>query len=119
MKRFSGIGINHFALDFARISEACLEKIETILPESKEQFEKIYHDPDADKQTFKTAVGTTVMRNAPSKKYILKNFNKFKEIAKKYGATVSACNSFGFDEFNKDADEVGYRCMGIKIKKDN
>lgn len=117
MKCFTGIGIKHFALDFARISEICLQNMIEILPECKEQFEKIYHDSDADKQMFRTAKGTTVLRSAPSKAYILAQFMEFKKIAKKYGATVSACNSFGFDEFNEDANEIGYQCMGIKVKK--
>jgi hypothetical protein len=87
-----------------------------ILPECKEQLDKVYHDPDADKQTFKTAKGTVVTRTAPSKQYILEQFNKFKAIAKKMGATVSACNSFGFKEFNNEANTVGYECMGIRLK---
>lgn len=119
MHEFLEIGINHFAIDFARISEACLDNIVRIIPEHKEYLHKIYHDADADKQTFKTAKGTYVMRTAPSKKYILEKFNEFKVVAKKYGATVSACNSFGFKNFNDEANEVGYECMGIRIKSTN
>lgn len=117
MKEFTDIGINHFALDFARISEESLNRITEIIPECKEQLEKIYKDPDADRQAFKTAKGTIVTRTAPSKKYILDRFNYFKEVAKGMGATVSACNSFGFHDFNQEANAVGYECMGIRLKK--
>lgn len=118
IKKFTSVGIKHFALDFARISELCLEKMMSVLPEHKIQLEKIYHDPEADKQTFKTAIGTVVMRSAPNKKYILEKFMEFQKIANQFGATVSSCNSFGFDEFNEQANNVGYQCMGIKIKKE-
>lgn len=118
IQKFTALGVKHFALDFARISELCLQNIMKVLPEHKEQFDMIYHDPDADKQTFKTAIGTVVMRSAPSKKYILSRYMEFKDMANQYGATVSSCNSFGFDEFNEQANNVGYQCMGIKLKKE-
>ncbi len=116
IKAFSAIHIRHFALDFVRISDVALKNIIEILPECKEQFERVYLDPDADIQNFRTAKGTVVARRAPSKRYILERFMEFKEIAKKYGSTVSACNSFGFDEFNEDANKAGYQCMGIKLR---
>jgi DNA repair photolyase len=115
IKRFTEINIKHFALDFARISDVSLQNIVEILPECKEQFESVYLNHEADKQNFCTAKGTIVTRSAPSKKYILERFMEFKDIAKQYGATVSSCNSFGFDEFNEDANKAGYQCMGIKL----
>ena len=117
IEKFSKIGIKHFALDFARVSELCLQEMQKELPDDKEQLDKIYHMKDADIQSFKTAKGTIVERIAPSKKYILDRFMEFKEIANKYDATVSSCNSFGFDEFNEQAAERGFQCMGIRIKK--
>lgn len=117
MKMFTAIGVKHFAIDFARVSNECLERIYEILPELKAELDIIYKDPEADKQEFKTAKGTVVTRTAPNKKYILEKFNMFKEIAKGMGATVSACNSFGFTDFNAEANAVGYECMGIRLER--
>jgi DNA repair photolyase len=117
MYEFVKIGINHFAVDFARISHTCFNRLLKAIPQYEEELKINYLAEDCNNEMFKTAAGTYIKRYSPSKSYMLDKFNNFKEIAKKWDATVSICNSFGFDGFNIEAGKRGYICMGINFER--
>lgn len=117
IKRFVKIGIDHFAVDFARISFACLDKIIDKLPEF-EELREIYGDPDAICQTFGTGPykRESVTRYAPSYDYLQEKYNLIDGYAKKSGATISICNYFNVPGINTRAYERGFLCFGIYDK---
>lgn len=121
IKRFVEIGINHFAVDFARISFACLDKMIEKLPDL-EELRDIYEDPNAICQTFGTGPykRESVVRYAPSYDYLQRQYNLIDEYAKKYGATISICNYFKIPGINTRAYSRGFLCFGIydKIRAD-
>lgn len=117
MDRFISVGVNHFAIDFARITHGCLERIAKQIPEYIDEFKEIYIRDDSHNEVYNTANGTPVVRYSPPKQYMLDKFHMIKKMAEKRGSTVSICNSFGFDELNEEANERGYICMGINMKK--
>lgn len=117
MQKFVKIGVNHFAVDFARITQNCFHKLVKAIPEYEAELRNNYLSENCNRQIFKTASGVNVERYSPSKEYMLSKFNEFKETAKTWDCTVSICNSFGFDGFNDEAVKRGYICMGINIDK--
>lgn len=117
MNKFVEIGVNHFAVDFARVTHICLERIINAIPQYSQELKENYILENSHNEVSTTAGGNKVIRYSPPKEYMLEKFNYFKEIAKELNATVSVCNSFGFEGFNKEAGERGYICMGINIKK--
>lgn len=121
IKRFVAIGVDHFAVDFARISLACLDKMIEKLPDL-EELREIYRDPDAICQTFGTGPykRESVVRYAPSYNYLQEKYNLIDEYAKKCGATISICNYFKIPGINTRAYERGFLCFGIydKVRAD-
>jgi DNA repair photolyase len=117
IKRFVEIGIDHFAVDFARISIACLDKMIEKLPEL-EELRNVYEDPNAICQTFGTGPykRESVLRYAPSYDYLTEKYNLIDEYAKKFGATISICNYFRIPGINKRAYMRGFLCFGIYDK---
>lgn len=115
MRNFADIGVNHFAVDFARISHICFQRLIKAIPEYEKELMTNYLSEACNNEVFKTAAGTNVTRYSPAKEYMLARFEEFKEMAKKMGGTVSICNSFGFEGFNDCAKERGYICMGINM----
>jgi DNA repair photolyase len=117
IKRFVDIGIDHFAVDFARISFACLDKMIEKLPEL-EELRDIYTDPEAISQTFGTGPykRESVLRYAPSYGYLQEKYNLIDEYAKKLGATISICNYFRVPGINTRAYMRGFLCFGIYDK---
>lgn len=117
IKKFVDIGIDHFAVDFARISIACLDKLVAKLPELAE-LNAIYRAPEAISQTFGTGPykREAVERFAPSHAYIEKTFNLIDAYAHKHGATISICNYFNVPGINTRAYERGFLCFGIYDK---
>ena len=121
IKRFVEIGIDHFAVDFARISLACLDRMIKKLPEL-EELSDIYRDPNAISQTFGTGPYKRefVSRYAPSYDYLNEKFNLIDGYAKKWGATISICNYFSIPGINVRAYGRGFLCFGIydKVRAD-
>ena len=112
--KFVDIGVNHFAIDFARISRICLEGLIQKLPELGE-LRKIYYAEDAISQNFQTGAyyRESTERYAPSQQYHIENFNLIKEYAEGLGATVSKCNYFMIPGLNDNAYKKGFLCFGI------
>ncbi len=118
IKRFADIGIDHFAVDFARISLACLDKLIAKLPELAE-LNDIYRSPEAISQNFGTGPykREAVERFAPSAEYLKQTFNLIDAFAHKHGATISICNYFNVPGINTRAYERGFLCFGIYDKE--
>jgi DNA repair photolyase len=118
IKKFVDIGIDHFAVDFARISLACLDKLIARLPELGE-LNDIYRAPDAISQSFGTGPykRESVERFAPSAVYLDKTFNLIEDYARKLNATISICNYFPIPGINMRAYERGFLCFGIYDKE--
>lgn len=114
LKKFVGIGIDHFAIDFARISRICLEDMIKKLPEL-EELRDVYCSDDSISQDFSTGAyyRHSITRYAPSYEYHLKNFNLIKKYAEDLGATVSKCNYFKVPGINTGAYKRGFLCFGI------
>jgi DNA repair photolyase len=112
--RFAEIGIDHFAIDFARISQACLDKMIEKLPEL-EELRAIYKEPTAICQTFGTGPyrRESVLRYAPSYDYLREKYNLIGEYAQKHGSTISICNYFKIRGINTRAYQRGFLCFGI------
>lgn len=115
MDKFVSIGVTHFAIDFARITHGCLERIAKQIPTYIDEFKEVYIRDDSHNENYNTANGTHVIRYSPPKKYMLEKFKLIKDMAAARNCTVSICNSFGFDDFNEEAREKGYVCMGINM----
>jgi DNA repair photolyase len=117
IKRFVDIGIDHFAVDFARITLACLEKMIAKLPELDE-LKEVYGDPDAICQTFGTGPykRESVTRYAPSNAYLKEKFTLIDGYAEKLGSTISICNYFHIPGINARAYQRGFLCFGIYDK---
>ncbi len=117
IKRFVDIGVDHFAVDFARISLACLDKLLEKCPELVE-LRDIYGDPNAIGQTFGTGPykRDPIMRYAPSYDYLQEKYNLIDGYAKELGATISICNYFNVPGINTRAYERGFLCFGIYDK---
>lgn len=115
MDKFIAVGVDHFAIDFARVTHGCLERIAKQIPEYIDEFKEIYIQDDSHNEGYNTANGTQVIRYSPPKKYMLEKFKLIKKMAEERGSTVSICNSFGFDDFNEEARKRGYICMGINM----
>lgn len=117
IKKFVGIGIDHFAVDFARISLACLDKLIAKLPELAE-LNDIYRSPEAISQNFGTGPykREAVERFAPSAAYLNRTFNQIEAYARKQNATISICNYFPVPGINLRAYERGFLCFGIYDK---
>lgn len=118
IRKFVDIGVDHFAVDFARISLACLDKLIAKLPELAE-LNEIYRSPGAISQTFGTGPykREEVERFAPSSEYLHRTFNLIEDYAKKQGATISICNYFPVPGINIRAYERGFLCFGIYDKE--
>lgn len=118
IKMFVDIGIDHFAVDFARISLACLDKLVAKLPELAE-LNDIYRSPEAISQNFGTGPykREEVERFAPSADYLHRTFNLIEEYAKKQNATISICNYFPVPGINTRAYDRGFLCFGIYDKE--
>jgi DNA repair photolyase len=118
IRKFVSIGIDHFAIDFARISLACLDKLIAKLPELAE-LNEVYRSPEAISQDFGTGPykRETVERFAPSQAFHARNFTLIDEYARKQGATVSICNYFRVPGINTRAYERGFLCFGIYDKE--
>ena len=118
MDKFKKIGIDHFAIDFMRISNYTLQKIKTQLPELFVKIESTFNTSDTKKETFRTGPlkERMVVRFAPSEKYLREKFDDIKKYATSINATVSVCNVFNLQNFNKEAGHRGYVCMGIQTK---
>ena len=114
IKMFVGLKIDHFAIDFARISKDCLEGLIERLPELSE-LRDVYYSPDAIPQVFNTGAyfRKPVERFAPSGEFHDKNFNLIKGFAREFNATVSICNYFPVKGINSDAYKRGFLCFGI------
>lgn len=114
LKKFVDIKVNHFAIDFARISKVCLDGMIEKLPEL-EELKEVYCCDEAIAQDFQTGpyVRHCVRRFAPSQEYHEKNFNLIKDYAESLGATVSICNYFKVKGINKSAYKRGFLCFGI------
>jgi len=117
IQRFVDIGIDHFAVDFARISFACLDKMIEKLPELQE-LRPVYEDANAISQTFGTGPykRESIMRYAPSYDYLQEKYNLIDGYAKKRGATISICNYFRIPGINTRAYQRGFLCFGIYDK---
>lgn len=117
LKRFVDLGIDHFAVDFARISFACLDKLIEKLPELQE-LRDIYGDPGAIRQDFGTGPykREAVPRYAPSNDYLTEKFNLIDGYANNIGATISICNYFKIPGINTRAYQRGFLCFGIHDK---
>ncbi len=117
IKRFVDMGIDHFAVDFARISIACLEKLIEKLPDLAE-LRDIYGAPNAIGQTFGTGPykREAVQRYAPSYDYLQEKYNLIDGYAKERGATISICNYFKIPGINTRAYQRGFLCFGIYDK---
>ncbi|EMS72682.1 hypothetical protein [Ruminiclostridium cellobioparum] len=115
MDRFIEAGVDHFAIDFARVTHGCLERIAKQIPEHIDEFKEIYIRDNSHNEDYRTANDTHVIRYSPPKEYMLEKFNSIKQMAEQRGSTVSICNSFGFDGFNNEAQKRGYICMGINM----
>lgn len=118
IRKFGSIGIDHFAIDFARISLACLDKLIARLPEL-EELNEVYRTPEAISQNFGTGPykREAVERFAPSQEFHVKNFGLIDEFAKEQGATVSICNYFRVPGINTRAYDRGFLCFGIYDKE--
>jgi DNA repair photolyase len=114
IKKFIDLRIDHFAIDFARISKVCLEGLIEKLPDL-EELREVYFDKDAISQTFETGpyFREKVTRYAPSEKYHIENFNLIKNYAEDMGGTVSKCNYFKVQGINTGAYKRGFLCFGI------
>ncbi len=114
IKMFVSLKIDHFAIDFARISKDCLEGLIQRLPELAE-LRDVYYSKDAIPQTFGTGayVRKPVERFAPSAEFHDTYFNLIKNYAKEFNATVSICNYFPVKGINTDAYKRGFLCFGI------
>ena len=118
IRKFVEIGVDHFAVDFARISLACLDKLVAKLPELAE-LNDIYRSPEAISQNFGTGPykREAVERFAPSAAYLHRTFNQIEAYAKKQNATISICNYFPVPGINLRAYERGFLCFGIYDKE--
>lgn len=114
LKKFVDLGIDHFAIDFARISKVCLEDLIAKVPELSE-LRDVYYSEDAVAQDFETGPykREVVRRYAPSNEYLKENFNLIKDYAENMGATVSVCNYFKVKGINSSAYKRGFLCFGI------
>lgn len=117
MEKFVNVGVDHFAVDFARITRHSLDRLLKALPQYADELKENYLLEDSHTESYNTAGGIQVERYSPPKKYMLEKFNYFKKLAREWDSTVSICNSFGFDGFNMEAGQRGYICMGINMKK--
>jgi len=117
IRKFVSIGIDHFAVDFARISITCLDKLIAKLPELAE-LNDIYRSPDAISQNFGTGPykREAVERFAPSSAYLHETFHLIEDYAKAQNATISICNYFPVPGINTRAYERGFLCFGIYDK---
>ena len=114
MDTFKAVGINHFAIDFARITMESLQRIVHVIPQYEQELMDIYTASERKIERFTTQTGIAVERYSPSDSYIDENFMLMKQYAERIGATVSVCNTFNKNGFNKEANDRGYICMGIQ-----
>lgn len=117
ISNFVDIGIDHFAIDFARISLDCLDSMVNALPEL-EELKDVYYDPKAISQEFETGPyhRDMITRFAPSKEYMEEKFKTIRDYARNSEATVSICNFFNIKGINTDAYRRGFLCFGIYDK---
>jgi DNA repair photolyase len=114
IRRFVELGVDHFAVDFARVSHECLERMIAKLPELAELRELYYH-PDAVPQEFETNpyYREKVMRYAPPTAWLTEKFGLLKEYANEVRSTISGCSYFKVPGLNDEALERGFLCFGI------
>jgi DNA repair photolyase len=114
MDEFMRRGVDHFAVDFARISLACLDDMIEKLPEL-EELREVYCDKEAVGQTFETGpyYREHVERYAPSKEYMTKAFTEMNDYITQRTGTISICNYFHIPGINVGAYKRGYLCFGI------
>lgn len=118
MERFVDIGIDHFAIDFARLSNVCLERLIKSLPEL-EELKEIYYDEKAIRQESETGTYSDykIVRYSPSHEYLSKNYHLINNYAQQLGATISVCNYFKVPGINLRAYKRGFLCFGIQNQK--
>lgn len=114
IKRFVEIKIDHFSIDFARITRECLEDLIIKLPEL-EELRSVYYNENALKLTFETGAyfKKPIVRYAPSNEYLHKSYNLIMNYAQSMGATISKCNFYKIPGINIGALERGFLCFGI------
>lgn len=118
MDEFLQRRVNHFAIDFARLSENALERVCSLLPDTEAEFiRSLYRQLDSIAAEFLVPGGNTVRRLSPPLNYMREKFNLIKEVVVQKGATVSICNSFAIKRFNREALLRGYNCMGIRSER--
>jgi DNA repair photolyase len=114
IRRFVELGVDHFAVDFARVSHQALEGMIAKLPELEEMRE-LYHHPDAVPQEFETGpyYREKIMRYAPPTAWLTEKFALLKEYSKEVRSTISGCSYFKVPGLNDEALERGFLCFGI------
>lgn len=119
--QFYSMGITHFRLNFAEITRDSYDKLVTLLPFYKDDFEKAYFNDDALKTDWKIPyTNKEAIRYFPSVEYMKHVFCKIKEYGETKGddITFSVCNSLcvtgKLEHFNDKAHCRGFGCIGYK-----
>lgn len=122
--RYIAIGIRHFRLDFAELSNHGLNKLCKLIPEHESELRAIYNDPDATLTHWKVPFRENIIeRHWPSRSFMKKTFYEFEKylLSVDNSATASICNSLcsgdDLDSFNKRANSKGICCIGAKLPK--
>lgn len=118
------IGITHFRLDMLELSENSLKRIETLVPEYKDELRRLYLGSDRIENNWTAPKSQKIVnRYKPSEEQIAKIYMEIDKylcnISPK--VTVSICDEVGATNkylkgFNKRAYSNGFNCMGVKFK---
>ena len=123
--KYLAMGITHFRVDFTEVSRESLGKIVKILPEYKEELEKIYYDKDAVQTKWNIPFSDPpkfITRYWPSLTYMRQVCCNMESFATSINpkATISICNSISImrmlGNVNKKANECGFCCIGARFK---
>lgn len=118
---FYSMGITHFRLNFAEITEDSYEKLVELLPFYKEDFEKAYIMSNPLKTEWKIPYkDKKAIRYFPSIDYMKNAFKLIRDYGESKGddITFSVCNSLcvsgKLEHFNDYAFSKGFGCIGYR-----
>ena len=122
--KYIKLGIEHFRLDMLELSEDSLKRIQDLIPEYKNELNRLYFAPDRMENNWIAPKSKEVVnRYKPSQKKIADMYKEIDEYLNNIdpNITVSICDAvvatnIYLKGFNKRSYDNGFNCMGVKIK---